>query len=337
MSNFFITGVSGTGKSTLAEELGKRNVAVFDIDSVPRLCHWRNRATHEKADYQYGIGKDWLDAHEWICDVEKLKKLLDGVAGNAVVVGLASNQDDFLNLFDKIFLLRCKRETFLSRLSTRDGDNQFAKEKSEQEHILSWYEDFETKTIKQGAAPLDTDENSPVKIADKIIAGFAKEFAAKKFKAAGTGNHFLEVYRILGEEFGVNDEEVLIAGILHDTLEDTDTTRDEIEGTFSKRVADLVEEVSHPKNYNHEQRLAYYEKLKHISPGAKMIKLADFTSHLRSFIKIYEIGKQDFYPKFANNDKYIAQIRDFLRSCDESDAKKSVLKLTNKLETHLPA
>jgi (p)ppGpp synthase/HD superfamily hydrolase len=170
-------------------------------------------------------------------------------------------------------------------------------------------------------------ENNPIE--------FAKEFADKKFKEAGTGNHFLEVYQILSDEFHVDDREVLIAGLLHDTLEDTDTTYGEIGKVFSKKVADLVREVSHPKNYDHEQQLQYYEKLKHISSGAKMIKLADFTSHLKSFIEIYKAGKQSLYPKFVNNNKYSASIRDFLRSCDESDAKKSVLTLANELEVYL--
>ena len=168
-SRFYITGISGTGKSTLAKELGKQGVTAFDIDSVPGLCHWRDRATHEKADYQYGIGKDWLDAHEWICDPEKLKGLLDQAIGKTVVLGLASNQDSFLSFFGKVFLLHCRRETFLQRLSTRDGDNQFAKDKSEQEHILSWYEDFESRLVQQGAIPIDTDENSISDTASKII------------------------------------------------------------------------------------------------------------------------------------------------------------------------
>jgi len=93
MPKFYVTGVSGTGKSTLAKELEKRGVAAFDIDSVADLCHWRNRTTHKEADYQYGIGKDWLDAHEWICDIKKLRELLHKTTDNAVVLGLASNQD----------------------------------------------------------------------------------------------------------------------------------------------------------------------------------------------------------------------------------------------------
>jgi (p)ppGpp synthase/HD superfamily hydrolase len=163
----------------------------------------------------------------------------------------------------------------------------------------------------------------------------AKEFANKKFAAAGTGNHFLEVYRILQDEFQIHNVELLTAAILHDTLEDTNTTYNELEQVFSKKVADLVEEVSHPKNYNNEQRLQYYEKLKGVSSESKMIKLADFTSHLRHMIGIYKAGEENLHPKSVNNNKYVAQIRDFLESCPESDAKKSVLELTNELEIHL--
>lgn len=69
---------------------------------------------------------------------------------------------------------------------------------------------------------------------------FAKEFARKKFEAAKTGNHYMEVCQILQDEFGVDDSELLTAAILHDTLEDTNTTYGELEETFSKDVADLV-------------------------------------------------------------------------------------------------
>ncbi|MCX6703610.1 MAG: HD domain-containing protein [Candidatus Zambryskibacteria bacterium] len=160
----------------------------------------------------------------------------------------------------------------------------------------------------------------------------AKEFATKKFKEVGTGNHFLEVYEIMKDEFHVDDEEVLIAGLLHDTLEDTDTTYEEIENNFSKRVADLVEEVSHPKNYNAEQKKEYYEKIKHISLDGKMIKLADFASHLRKYIGAYT-GTSN-YPKSWNNG-YIMLIRPFLDSCDESEAKHLVFEMTKELEDYI--
>lgn len=163
----------------------------------------------------------------------------------------------------------------------------------------------------------------------------AKKFASKKFKEIGVDNHYLDVFDILLDKFNVDDQSVLIAGLLHDTLEDTSTTYEEIENIFSKKIADLVQEVSHPKNYNQEQKKEYYERIKTISDGAKLIKMADFTSHLKKFIKIYEKGEQHLYPKFVNNDKYIKSIREFLDSCKESQGKILVYKLTDKLEALL--
>ena len=160
----------------------------------------------------------------------------------------------------------------------------------------------------------------------------AKRFASKKFAEIQTGNHFLDVYRILKEEFGVNDEEVLIAGLLHDTLEDTSATYDQIERIFGKRVADLVEEVSHPKNYNNEQKKEYYEKLKHISDGGKMIKLADFKSHLVNFIGAFT-GKNNL-KKFTYTE-YTDNILSFLENYPESAAKNTVYNLSKELEGHI--
>ncbi len=163
----------------------------------------------------------------------------------------------------------------------------------------------------------------------------AKKFAEQKFTEAGRKNHFLDVFQILQDKFNINDQNILVAGLLHDTLEDTTATYEEIEKKFSKEVANLVQEVSHPKNYNREQKLEYYERIKIISLGAKLIKMADFTSHLQNFAKIYERNEQHLHPKFANNDKYIAGIREFLDTCDDSTKKEFVYRLTNKLESLL--
>lgn len=163
----------------------------------------------------------------------------------------------------------------------------------------------------------------------------AKQFATDKFEVMGKKNHFLDVFNILQNNLEVRDENILIAGLLHDTLEDTETTYKEISEKFSREVADMVQEVSHPKNYNQEQKLEYYEKIKTISPGAKLIKMADFTSHLQNFIKIYERNEQHLYPKFVNNDKYVASIREFLDSCEELPGKHFVFDLTDKLKTLL--
>lgn len=78
----------------------------------------------------------------------------------------------------------------------------------------------------------------------------AMEFAEKKHlgQARDDGQdyynaHCLEVYRIVKTRKG--DAEILCASLLHDTLEDTDTTYEEIEENFGKNVADLVLMVTH--------------------------------------------------------------------------------------------
>lgn len=171
MKKFYVTGVSGTGKSALVKELGKRGVRAFDIDAVPGLCHWKNKVTGERAKYQSGVGKDWIEAHEWICDKDTLMKLLDDRGDTIIIAGIASNQDEYFDLFDKVFLLHCGEKIFLHRLGTRK-ENEFGKEESEQEEIVNWYKDFEDKMIKKGAVPINTE--APVSsVTDQIISQIA--------------------------------------------------------------------------------------------------------------------------------------------------------------------
>jgi len=160
----------------------------------------------------------------------------------------------------------------------------------------------------------------------------AKKFATQKFAEVGAGNHFLEVFQILKDEFNVENQDILIAGLLHDTLEDTNTTYQEIVDIFGEEVANMVEEVSHPKDYNAEQKKEYYQKIKHISWGGKMIKLADFKSHLVRFIGAFK-GENNL-PKFTHTE-YTDYILSFLNSCEDSMAKNAVYELTRKFEGYI--
>lgn len=60
-------------------------------------------------------------------------------------------------------------------------------------------------------------------------------------------NHPIGVANILSEEGDVYDLEVLMAALLHDTVEDTETTMDEIEEHFGKEIRKIVEEVTDDK------------------------------------------------------------------------------------------
>jgi (p)ppGpp synthase/HD superfamily hydrolase len=172
----------------------------------------------------------------------------------------------------------------------------------------------------------------------------AKEFATKKFLEAGVQNHFLEVYSFLEKDFNIKEENILIAGLLHDILEDTNTTQEEIIKTFGLGVLNLILEVSHFKDWRDLKRpemtkqdlmTEYYEHIRKISDEAKLIKMADFTSHVSNFIEIYKKNEQYLYPKFVNNDKYVSQIIIFLNSCKDSLAKEHLRKLTEELKSLL--
>ena len=89
-------------------------------------------------------------------------------------------------------------------------------------------------------------------------------------------HHCIEVADTLAGPGGVTDPEVLAASVLHDTLEDTDATGDELERNFGLRVRRLVEEVSDDRSLTRERRRAVQvEKAPTLSAEAKLIKLAD--------------------------------------------------------------
>jgi guanosine-3',5'-bis(diphosphate) 3'-pyrophosphohydrolase len=98
-------------------------------------------------------------------------------------------------------------------------------------------------------------------------------------------NHLAEVANLLATATEGADPELVAAGWLHDTVEDTETTRDELAQTFSERVASLVVEVtddmSLPKPQRRQKQI---EDAPHKSPGARMIKIADKISNIRARI-----------------------------------------------------
>lgn len=95
-------------------------------------------------------------------------------------------------------------------------------------------------------------------------------------------NHPLTLAQILTEEGGVIDPVVVAGALLHDTVEDTQTTFEELEATFSREVADVVREVTDDKTLQkHERKQAQIDHAASISPRAKLVKLADKIANCR--------------------------------------------------------
>lgn len=169
MKKIYITGVLGTGKSTIAKELEKRGLHVISIDAVKGLCCWRNKKTGKEMQYNFDGDKEWFENYGWTCDVEKLKELINIDEKIIIVTGIADNQNSYLDLFDKLFVLRCKPEIFLKRVIERKTDNLFGKSLQEREYLLGFYQDFEKDLLERGAVPVNAE--MPIEnVADKIIA-----------------------------------------------------------------------------------------------------------------------------------------------------------------------
>lgn len=95
-------------------------------------------------------------------------------------------------------------------------------------------------------------------------------------------NHPIGVAYILSSEGDVTDLEVLMAAVLHDTVEDTETTFEEIEENFGVEIRKIVAEVTDDKNLpKMERKRLQIEHALHVSPNAKLVKLADKLYNLR--------------------------------------------------------
>jgi (p)ppGpp synthase/HD superfamily hydrolase len=94
-------------------------------------------------------------------------------------------------------------------------------------------------------------------------------------------NHPINVAQILWKVGGVRDIAVIVSAILHDTVEDTETTPAELERHFGPTVRKLVEEVTDDKRLEKaERKRLQIEHARHLTTGAKQIKLADKISNI---------------------------------------------------------
>ena len=98
-------------------------------------------------------------------------------------------------------------------------------------------------------------------------------------------NHPLALADVLANEGGIDDAETLCAALLHDTIEDTETTADELREQFGAAIAGIVGEVTDDKSLTKARRKELQvERATHASPMAKLVKLADKICNLRDIL-----------------------------------------------------
>ena len=128
----------------------------------------------------------------------------------------------------------------------------------------------------------------------------------KDVEASPYINHPIALANVLANEGGIANSEVLCAAILHDTLEDTETTEAELRDHFGDTITDIVLEVTDDKNLPKEQRKQLQiDHAPHISHEAKLVKLADKICNLRDMLsappKDWPVERKQAYFQWAED------------------------------------
>ena len=145
---------------------------------------------------------------------------------------------------------------------------------------------------------------------------FAKKKHAGQLRKNGkttTFSHLQDVVKNL-KKMKVTDEDVICAGWLHDTIEDTDTDYDMIKDRFGKRVADIVVSVTKDNRLPKKQREAKYAKdLRTSNAKAKIVKIADILANVND---APNAGKNARWEKqqFVKKSKYWSYVSNVKRS-----------------------
>ena len=136
---------------------------------------------------------------------------------------------------------------------------------------------------------------------------YALQFAAnahkaqrRKYDGSPYINHLIEVANLLASKENIADSDVLIASLLHDILEDTPVSHEELTELFGRKVADLVSELTDDKTLTlQERRDKQIRELPAKSIEYKAIKLADHCSNISAIPESWEPERVKAYREWS--------------------------------------
>ena len=164
----------------------------------------------------------------------------------------------------------------------------------------------------------------------------AELFAKKKHsgmtqKDGSPSSKHLEAVVNRLKSLGVVDEDLLCAGWLHDTIEDTDTSFDDLFERFGSRVAVLVSSLSKDTSLPKKQKeQAYVKQLREASPDAKLVKLCDISANL-SDLKKYSPSKSKRLRYLKLKRRNLVAIKDDLVESNNYPKSRTLLESVNQI------
>lgn len=147
---------------------------------------------------------------------------------------------------------------------------------------------------------------------DSELVLLARDFCIKAHEGQKRDNgapystHPIEVVEIL-RRHGVADDATLAAGYLHDVLEDTDVTVEQMRSEFGEEITGLVQELTnrgYPGRSFEEKHRTLAEHARKMSDKAKAVKLAD---------RLHNLSQMDVWP-IERRQRYAAATVDLLEA-----------------------
>lgn len=178
---------------------------------------------------------------------------------------------------------------------------------NDKEQLKSPYETLTTFINKSPKIDFDIEReqsgiNIPLIFDSLLLAAVAHKDQRRK---GGGGspyiNHLIELAHLLTNVANIKDTDILIAAILHDALEDTDISEENIGKKYGTTVLKYIKKLSDDKSLSlEERRQSQIETVSEASDEIKLIKLADHCSNVSSIPESWDKERLDSYFKWSH-------------------------------------
>lgn len=175
MALIYITGVAGSGKSTVRQELIRRDFKTVEVDD--RLAQFYNNMTGRAVTrpvHAVDRSPKWRQEHTWKISrvlMERLEKEYSEI--DIFVCGTASNEIEVSDLFGMVFALTLELKTLKERIDNR-SENSFGKSSHEWRTIIEWYNRAPKDFAALGAIPIDSTLPT-INVVDNILSLYSQK------------------------------------------------------------------------------------------------------------------------------------------------------------------